>query len=127
MPSASKAKATEAVPATQPGNMPKQTYGLFDIRSRVVQSYTHLIGKTQVKNVPTLVAWLACKNMEFLWWLKTDVQKCIHLLEMIAVKHGIEVDADTSNAPQGPASLPDFLGNGMKVTGKGTQAQRKAS
>ena len=112
----SNATATEATPATQPGNVPSKQYGQFEIRSRVVQQYTHLVNQTAVKNMPTLVAWLVCKNMEFLWWLKTDVQK-----------NGIEVNEGSGTQAAGTAELPEFLSNGMKVTGSGSQSQRKAS
>ncbi len=117
--------AIQAQPTTEPDkNQNKTEYGLFDIRSRVVQQYTHQIGKTKIENVPTLVAWLACKNMEFLWWIKTDLAKCVALLEMIAEKHGISVNANGQTA-SGPAALPDFmLANGIAVTEAGTQNEK---
>jgi len=122
------ASAVQAQPTQEPNKTENKTdYGLFDIRSRVVQQYTHQIGKTTIENVPTLVAWLACKNMEFLWWIKTDLGKCLALLEMIAEKNGIEVNANGQTA-SGPAALPDFmLSNGMKVTEAGTQSEKGKS
>ena len=117
--------AIQAQPTTTPEPTTKNSYGPFDIRSRVVAQYTHLISKTQPEHLPTLACWLVAKNMEFLWWIKTDLAKCLHLLEMIAEKNGIAV-AEQSATASGPATVPDFLlSNGAKVTGPGTQASKK--
>lgn len=130
-------KAKKAEPVTEAitapvadKEQPKRVYGLFDLRSTVVTKYTDLLAKTQKSaptSIPALVGWIACKNMDFLWWIKTDIQEVINLLKGISDHLGIVLTVD-GKAPASDDGLPDFtLGNGMKVIAPGTQAEKDAA